>query len=166
MAHPDFEELLASFNGARVRYLIGGAHALALHARPRASKDLDLFVDPAPANVRRALVALRLFFGGRLPPGVDARSLGDPGTIVQLGVAPVRVDILSHFATTTFSAAWRRKVRARFGDVPASFVGLEDLMNEKKHFARPQDLADLAVLERARARLGSKTPRRRPPRSR
>jgi hypothetical protein len=83
MAHPDFEELLAEFNGARVRYLIGGAHALALHARPRASKGLDIYVHPTPAQVRRALTALRRFFGGRLPPGVGARSLTDADTIVQ-----------------------------------------------------------------------------------
>lgn len=151
MAHPDFEELLAAFNDAGVRYLVGGAHALALHARPRASKDLDIYVDPTPANLKRALAALRGFFGGHLPRGVDARSLSDPDTIVQLGVAPVRVDLLSSFATTTFRDAWKRRSRAKFGGVRASFVGFDDLVAEKEHFARPQDLADLAILKRARA---------------
>jgi hypothetical protein len=159
MPHPDFEELLAAFNRARVRYLIGGAHALALHARPRASKDLDIYVDPSPANVRRTLAALRAFFGA-LPRGVDARSLADADTIVQLGVAPVRVDLLSHLATTTFGGAWKRKSRAAFGPVAANFIGLDDLIAEKSHFARPQDLADLVVLERAKARRATSRRRR------
>jgi hypothetical protein len=66
----DFEELLESFNDAGVKYLIGGAHALALHARPRATKDLDVFIDPTKANARRLLVALGTFFGGSPPSDV------------------------------------------------------------------------------------------------
>ena len=59
----DFEELLASLNSRKVRYLIGGAHALALHARPRATKDLDLFVAPTHANAQKFIEALTDFFG-------------------------------------------------------------------------------------------------------
>lgn len=152
MAHPDFEELLAEFNAARVRYLIGGAHALALHARPRASKDLDIYVDRTEANARRLMAALREFFGGKLPSYIDMQSLTDANTIVQLGVAPVRVALLSQLAMTTFRQAWKHKVRAKFGATPTYFLGLDDLIAEKEHFARPQDLADLVPLRRARAR--------------
>lgn len=151
MAHPDFEELLVEFNAARVRYLIGGAHALALHARPRASKDLDVYIDPTLPNATRLISALRKFFGGKVPRYVDVQSLLDPDTIIQLGVAPVRVDLLSHLATTSFRQAWKRRTRGKFGVVPASFIGLSDLIAEKQFFARPQDLVDLVVLKRARA---------------
>jgi hypothetical protein len=146
----DFEELLESLNGERVRYLIGGAHALALHVRPRATKDLDLFVAPTRANAQRFIRALRRFFGGSSPSYVTVEALLDPHLIVQLGVAPVRVDVLSHFATMSFAEAWRTRVDARFGTVPAHYLGRDQLLAEKRHFDRPQDRADVIALMRAR----------------
>ncbi len=145
----DFEELLESFNDAGVKYLIGGAHALALHARPRATKDLDVFIDPTKANARRLLVALGKFFGGSPPSYVTVEALLDPDTIIQLGVAPVRVDILSAFGTLTFRQAWKHRCRAAFGSVSASYLSREHLIAEKLHFDRPQDRADVASLEAA-----------------
>ena len=151
MPHRDFEELLAEFNAQRVRYMIGGAHALALYARPRASKDLDIYVDPTRANAERVVAALARFFGGVAPRYVSVASLLDPRTILQLGVAPVRVDLLSHFATTSFRKAWKNKTISKFGRVPAYFLGCDELRAEKEHWGRPQDIADLAMLDRARA---------------
>ena len=147
----DFEELLESLNSRRVRYLIGGAHALALHARPRATKDLDLFVAPTRANADRFIRALTDFFGGSPPSYVSVKALLDPNLIVQLGVAPVRVDVLSHFATLSFAEAWRTRVDAKFGAVDAHYLGREQLLAEKTHFDRPQDRADVAVLLRVKA---------------
>jgi hypothetical protein len=166
MAHPDFEELLAEFNSHRVRYLIGGAHAVALHARPRASKDLDVYLDPTPANASRVLRALTAFFGGTAPQYVTVEALLDPHSILQLGVAPVRVDLLSHFATVTFRKAWAGRKSARFGKVPANFLGLDELIAEKKHWNRPQDAADLAVLRRVPKRPLPSAARRAPSMSR
>jgi hypothetical protein len=163
MAHPDFEELLASFNAKRVRYLVGGAHALAHHARPRASKDLDIYIEATAANARRAVAALEEFFGGRAPKYVDITSLLAPGMILQLGVAPVRVDLLNSLATTSFRQAWKRRSVSVFGKVPCSFIGVDDLIAEKQFFARPQDLVDVVVLQRAKhiRRASTKTRRRR-----
>jgi len=155
----DFEELLESFNDAGVRYLIGGAHALALHARPRATKDLDLFVDPTKANARRLLVALGSFFGGSAPSYVTEAAVLDPNTIIQLGVAPVRVDILSAFGTLTFREAWKYRHEAQFGSVPAHYLSREHLILEKLHFNRPQDRADVASL-RAAARVAQRSSKR------
>ncbi|MEO8182227.1 MAG: hypothetical protein ABI895_25610 [Deltaproteobacteria bacterium] len=141
--------MLESFNGAGVKYLIGGAHALALHARPRATKDLDLFVEPTKANARRLLVALGKFFGGSPPSYVTVEAVLDPDTIIQLGVAPVRVDILSAFGTLTFREAWKHRSRAAFGSVPAGYLSREHLIAEKLHFNRPQDRADVSSLKAA-----------------
>jgi hypothetical protein len=152
----DFEELLASLNARRVRYLIGGAHALAFHGRPRATKDLDLFVAPSAANAKRFVNALADFFGGDAPSYVTVKALLDPNLIIQIGVAPVRVDVLSHFATLSFAEAWRTRADAKFGAVDAHYLSREALIAEKRHFDRPQDRADVAVLLR-----GSK--QRRPP---
>lgn len=142
----DFEELLASLNANGVRYLIGGAHALAFHARPRATKDLDLFVAPTRANAQRFINALREFFGCPPPSYVTVDAMLDPNIIVQLGVAPVRIDVLSHFATVTFAKAWRRRVDARFGPVKAHYLGRSELIAEKSYFDRDQDRADVAAL--------------------
>jgi hypothetical protein len=156
----DFEELLESLNARRVRYLIGGAHALALHARPRATKDLDLFVAPTVANSKRFILALGDFFGGATPSYITVDALLDPNLIIQLGVAPVRVDVLSHFATLSFADAWRTRVDAKFGTVDAHYLGRAQLIAEKQHFDRPQDRADVAVLlERSgRTRVGRRRP--------
>ena len=151
MAHPDYEEFLASFNAHGVRYLVVGAHALALHARPRATKDLDLVIAPSKANARRVLAAIGDFFGGMAPKYVTVEELRNPKTIVQLGVAPVRIDILSGLATTTFTKAFNRRVESRFGRVTVPFISAEDLRAEKQHWSRAQDLADIESLDRALA---------------
>lgn len=158
--YPDFEELLAELNSAGAEYLIGGAHAVALHARPRATKDLDLYVGPGRRNAARVVRAISRFFGGTAPSYVSIEHLRDPSVIIQLGVAPVRVDLLPRLFTTDFKSAWKRRVRASFGTVPANFLALADLMAEKRHFARAQDLADLEQLERAEARRRSRAARR------
>lgn len=145
MSH-DFEELLESLNVRKVRYLIGGAHALAFHARPRATKDLDLFLAPTAANANRFVLALGDFFGGTVPSYVTVDALLDPKLIIQLGVAPVRVDVLSHFATLSFAEAWRTRVDAKFGAIDAHYLGRAQLIAEKRHFDRPQDRADVAAL--------------------
>ena len=160
----DFEELLASLNARRVRYLIGGAHALAFYARPRATKDLDLFVAPTRTNAVRLIGALRDFFGGPAPSYVSVKALLDPKLIVQLGVAPVRVDIISHFGTMTFAEAWRTRVDAKFGSVDAHYLGRQQLIAEKAFYDRPQDRADLAVLRATRARRGAPRVRKKSPR--
>jgi predicted nucleotidyltransferase len=101
----DYEEFVESLNQSGARYLIVGAHAVAFHARPRATKDLDIFIEPTPENAERVLAAIRQFLGTDL--GLDAQDLSTPGQIVQIGVAPSRIDLLSRLAgIETFQAAW------------------------------------------------------------
>jgi len=152
MSYPDFEEFIGALNGRGVRYLVIGAHAVAFHARPRATKDLDLYIDPTPANAKRLQAALRDFFGGS-PPGYADSDVLDPDVVIQLGVAPVRIDILSSVAgLASFSAAWRHRQDAPFGSVEAHYLSLDDLLLAKAAAGRPQDRADLVSLQRARKR--------------
>ena len=152
MSYPDFEEFIGALNGRGVRYLIIGAHAVALHARPRATKDLDVYVDPTRANARRLRAALGDFFGGT-PPGYADSDLLDPDAVIELGVAPVRIDILSRIAGfESFSTAWRHHLDAPFGGVVAHYVSLEDLIVAKAAAGREQDRADLVSLKRAQGR--------------
>ena len=164
MASRDYEEFIAALNAHGVRYLVVGAHAVAFHARPRATKDLDILVDPTSANARRVLAALRDFFGGA-ELGYAPEDVTDPRWIIQLGVAPVRIDLLSEIAGfPDFASVWRRRIEARFGSEPAHYLGIEDLISAKKAAGRPQDRADLRVLRHAkdRERPSKRSSRRRP----
>ena len=158
MTSRDYEEFIAALNGHGVRYLIVGAHAVAFHARPRATRDLDILLDPAPGNARRALDALRDFFGGA-DLGYTIADLTDPRWIIQLGVAPVRIDLLSQLpGCPTFNAAWKTRVEARFGAVPAYYLGLDELIRAKEAAGRAQDRADARLLRQAKDR-GQRTKR-------
>ncbi len=150
MLSRDYEEFIAVLASRGVRYLIIGAHAVAYHARPRATKDLDVLVDPAPENADRVLVALREFFGGA-DLGYTVHDLVEPGWIIQLGVAPVRIDLHTQIpGCPSFEAVWANRVEARFGTVPAEYMGLEDLIRAKEATARDQDRADVQALRRAK----------------
>ncbi len=150
MASRDYEEFIAALNDHGARYLIVGAHAVAFHARPRATKDLDILLDPTPANARKVLAALRDFFGGA-DLGYTAEDLTDPQWIVQLGVAPVRIDLLTQIpGCANFEEAWKKRSQARFGSVTAHYLGLDDLIRTKEAADRVQDRADARVLRRAK----------------
>ena len=126
-----------------------GAHAVAFHARPRATKDLDLFIDPDPENAERVLAAIRDFFGGA-DLGLTVKDLSTPGSIVQLGIAPARIDLLSRLAGgIDFSVAWERRVQASFGTVETCYLSLDDLIREKTSSGRAQDRVDVRSLRKA-----------------
>jgi predicted nucleotidyltransferase len=167
MPSQDYEEFIAALNAHGVRYLVIGAHAVAFHARPRATKDLDILLDPTAENARKALAALREFFGGA-DLGYTVEDLLDPQWIVQLGVAPVRIDLMSEIpGFVNFEAAWKNRVDAHFGAVTVHYLGLDDLLRAKEAAGRPQDRADVRVLQRAKRQTQlTKRPSRRSPRSR
>jgi hypothetical protein len=151
MASQDYEEFIAAFNAHGVRYLVVGAHAVAFHARPRATKDLDILIEPTPENAQKVLAALRDFFGGA-NLSYTIEDVMDPDCIIQLGVAPVRIDLLSAIpGCPDFRGAWERRDKARFGAVPANYIGLKDLIKNKEDTGRPQDRADVGVLRRVAA---------------
>jgi predicted nucleotidyltransferase len=144
----DYEEFIESLNRIGARYLIVGAHAVAFHARPRATKDLDIFIEPTRENAERVLEAIRHFLGTDL--GIRIEDLSTPGQIVQLGVAPTRIDLLSRVSgIDDFAVAWERRIAASFSDVPAYYLSLEDLIQAKISAGRDQDKADLRSLRRA-----------------
>ena len=152
----DYEEFIAALNWHGVRYLVIGAHAVAFHARPRATKDLDILLGPTPANARRALAAMRDFFGG-VDLGYRVEDLTDPQWIIQLGVAPVRIDLHAGVSgLESFDVAWKNRAEARFGSVPTHYLGREDLIRTKEAVDRLQDRADIRVLQRARGRPSAK----------
>lgn len=141
----DFSELLAEFNAHGVEYLVVGAHALAVHGHVRATKDLDLWVRPEPHNASRVLAAL-VAFGAPLHD-LTIGDLSQPGVIFQIGVEPVRIDILTEIEGVEFEQAWRARSSAMFGDQAVSALSRQHLIQNKRAVGRLQDLADIERLE-------------------
>lgn len=146
--HRDFSELLSAFNAHGVEFIVVGAHALAAHGHVRATKDVDVWVRPAPENARRVIRALE-GFGAPLQQ-LTAADLANPGVIFQIGVPPVRVDVLTSIDGVDFDSAWQDRVHAHFGGVPAAVLAVSHLIASKKAAGRLQDLADVEWLEAAR----------------
>jgi len=152
LTFPDFEEFIASLNAHRVRYLVVGGYAVGFHAKPRATKDIDILIDRSPANARRTLAAIQAFLGSKTP-GITLGKLTSPRTLIVLGIAPVRIDILTGIdGVPSFASAWRGRATGSYGTTRTEFLGLRDLVAAKKAAGRLQDLADVQTLERARPR--------------
>jgi hypothetical protein len=143
--NPDFKELLLAFNAHEVEYLIVGAHALAAHGHIRATKDLDLWVRPEESNAQKVLLAFSDF--GAPLGDLTADDLSKKQTIFQIGLPPLRIDVITDIDGVEFAEAWPDRFETKFGGVPAFVISRHHLITNKKSAARLQDLADVQQLE-------------------
>jgi hypothetical protein len=144
---PDFRDLLRAFSAHQVRYLVVGAYAVAAHGHPRATKDLDVWVEPSAENAARVLAALREF--GAPLQGLTVEDLMTPGVTYQIGLPPLRIDVLTALdGVPEFAVAWRHRRPAVLDGFRVATLGRRELLENKRAAARPQDLADVAALER------------------
>mgnify|MGYP003288124970 CR=1 FL=1 len=143
--NPDFKELLLAFNEHNVEYLIVGAHALAAHGHVRATKDLDLWVQPEQSNAEKVLQALTAFGAPLRDLTID--DLTTKGTVFQIGLPPLRIDVITSIDGVQFAEAWPDRVGTSFAGVPAFVISRHHLIANKKATARLQDLADVQQLE-------------------
>jgi len=148
----DFSDLLRAFSGGGVEYLVVGAHALSVHDRARATKDLDVWIRPTHENAKRAWNALAAF--GAPLDGLSIEDLTDPDTVFQIGVAPLRIDILTAVSGVTFEESWPNRVYAERDGLSVPFIGVREFLRNKDASGRPQDRVDAA---RVRRRLGEMT---------
>ena len=146
--NPDFKDLLLAFNAHNVEYLIVGAHALAAHGHVRATKDLDVWVRPDNANAEKVLQALTEFGAPLSDLSVD--DLSRKETIFQIGLPPLRIDIITDIDGVEFSDAWPDRLEVLFGGVPAFVISRHHLITNKKTAARLQDLADVQQLDQGK----------------
>ena len=142
----DFKDLLSTFNAHRVEYLIVGAHALAVHGLVRATKNFDLWIRPTAENAERVLQALAAF--GAPLHDLGAADLAQPGLVFQIGVAPLRIDLLTEIDGVIFETAWRRRIGVNLAGLEAPVLAREDLLSNKLSICTMQDLADVEQLER------------------
>ena len=125
--------------------MVVGAHALAFHGHPRYTHDIDLFVRRSEENARKIVETIREFGFGSL--ALDEAEFLHPDRIVQLGVAPARIDLLTHLSGVDFDQVWENRESGSLGDLTVAYINRNDLKSNKAATARPKDLADLAELE-------------------
>lgn len=142
--HPDFRDLLALLNEHEVEYLIVGGYALAFHGVPRFTGDIDVFVRPEPKNAKRILDALSDF--GFQFSNLNVDDFLSPDKVIQLGLPPVRIDLLTSISGVSWEEAQAHKEPGVFGDVPVSYIGRNEFVANKRASARMKDLADLEAL--------------------
>ncbi|MBI3597212.1 MAG: hypothetical protein HY203_08685 [Nitrospirae bacterium] len=140
----DFRELLALFNAHDVSYIIVGAYALAYHGAPRYTGDMDILVRADSQNAQHVLRALSQFGLGSLDLTVEDFTV--PDKVVQLGVAPVRIDIVTSITGVTWEEAAAGQVKGKFGDVPVHYLGRKEFIRNKRTLGRKKDLADIEAL--------------------
>lgn len=142
--HPDFEELLRLLEEREIEYMIVGGYAVAYHGYPRFTKDMDLFFRLTEENVlrlRQALVAFG-FCEADLPP--DAFTTA--GNVLTFGTVPTRIDLINQIDGVTYDEACPNVVRGKYGDVEVTFIGLTDLVKNKKATPRAKDRGDVEEL--------------------
>lgn len=140
----DFEEFFASFNKFGVQYLVVGGYAFALHAHPRYTGDMDVFIQASEENARRVMEALLDF--GFTASSLSWEDFAVVGRVVQLGQPPLRIDIMTAIDGVAFDDAWRRRMNATYGRQQVPFISKADLIANKRASGRKQDLLDLESL--------------------
>ena len=129
-----------------MRYLVVGGYAVGFHSKPRYTKGIDVWVEPSPENASRVWTALAVF--GAPLTGVTPKDFETPGLVYQIGVPPVRIDIPTRLEGVDFTEAWKARVDWHYGDVPMHVLSKSHLIANKRVVGRPQDPADIKVLER------------------
>jgi len=141
----DFEDLLALFERHCVRYLIIGGLAFIYHAKPRYTKDMDIWVEFAPENLAKADAALAAFGS----PALLNHERDDE--VLQLGFAPNRIDIFLRIQGIVFSDAWEKRVKGSYGSVPANWIDLDTLLEIKSGIDKPKHQEDARILREVKA---------------
>jgi len=140
----DFLDLLRAFIDHNVRFLVVGAYALGVHGRPRATGDLDVWIEPTPENASGLVRALQQF--GAPMGQVTADDFSKPGIVFQMGLPPLRIDVLTELSGLTFDEAWPSRTQAEFGPVTVDVIGRDAFIKNKRATGRAKDLGDIEAL--------------------
>ena len=143
---PDFKELLRMLNEERAEYLIVGGYAVMKYTEPRFTKDLDVWIRNSPENASKVYKALADFGAPLKSDGLSPSDFAGENMTYQIGVAPVRIDILTHVSGIQFAEAWQNRAASTFFGIPVHFISLRDLILNKKATGRGSDLEQLERL--------------------
>jgi hypothetical protein len=141
---PDLREFIELLDAREVRYLVVGAYALAYHGHPRYTGDIGFFVESSAENAQRIGEALEEF--GLVNIGVAPADFTAAEQVVQLGVEPNRVDLMTSISGVTFDEAWSTREQGELDGIPVQYISKDLLKRNKKAVGRRQDIADLDYL--------------------
>ena len=143
--NPDFLDIIRALLDAEVRFIIVGAYAVNLYVDPRATGDLDIWVDATSTNASKVMRALKEF--GAPLAEVSAADFASPGVTFQIGLPPRRIDILTQISGVEFTEAWEERQEFPFGPFVVPFLSKAAVIKNKRAAGRPKDIADLHDLE-------------------
>lgn len=143
----DFSDLLRIFNEHGVKYLIVGGYAVVQYAEPRYTKDLDVLIATDKKNAEAVYSALREF--GAPLAGLTSKDFAEDGFFFQMGVPPIRVDVIMGIPGVNFEECWNRRVEVDFEGLSVVFISKQDLIVSKRAAGRPQDLMDADLLSKS-----------------
>ena len=146
MLNPDFKEFIESLNYNGVRYLVVGGYAVAFHGLPRYTKDLDIWLELSSDNAKKVICALESFGFGSL--GLTEEDFLEKDQIIQLGLPPARIDLLTQLTGLTFDECYHSHVVIETDGLTIPIIDRQNLIINKKATGRIQDLADVEGLER------------------
>ncbi len=145
MLNNDYKDMLRCLADEKVKFLLIGAYAMAAHGYPRATMDIDFWVQPSPENAEAVLRALKIF--GAPLFDLSVKDLQKGGTIFQIGVVPRRIDVITSASGLDFEETYSRSVEVEIEGIPVRVPSVEDLIRNKKASGRKKDLADVESLE-------------------
>jgi hypothetical protein len=140
----DFKEFLALLNAHKVDFMIVGGYALAYHGAPRYTGDIDVFIKPDSKNAQRILKVLEEFGFSSLKLSIDDFTKKD--SVVQLGLPPVRIDIITSISGVSWELANASKEPGKYGEVPVFYIGRNQYIANKRAIGRAKDIADIEAL--------------------
>jgi hypothetical protein len=142
--YQDFKEFAELLNARKVEYLVVGAHARAYYGAPRFTRDLDIWINPTVENAQKVVDTLTDFGFESLNYKIE--DFTDPDSIIQLGVEPVRIDLVTSITGVTWVQAWQGRQAGKLGTIPVFFLGKQEFIANKRATGRKKDLADLEEL--------------------
>jgi len=145
---PDFKELLRVFNEKQAEYLIVGGYAVMKYSEPRFTKDLDVWIRNSPGNASKVYEALAEFGAPLQKDGLVPGDFASEDMTYQIGVAPIRIDILTRISGIQFAEAWQNRVAGTFFGLSVHFISLGDLIINKRAAGRSSDLEQLEHLQK------------------
>lgn len=140
----DYRNLFRILNKHRVKYLVVGAYAVIYYTEPRYTKDMDVWVKTEGKNADKVYNALKEF--GAPLKGVSSDTFSNGNMVYQMGVEPIRIDIIMGLKDADFNETWKKRVKSKYGDIPINIIGLKELIDIKKSADRDHDRLDLKRL--------------------
>jgi hypothetical protein len=145
LLNSDFRDILSAFCEEKVEFMLVGAYAVAAHGLPRATGDIDLWIGCSHENALKVWKSLEKF--GAPLSAFSEQDLTTPGTVIQLGVPPRRIDILTQITAVDFAEAEANRVMVNIEGLDVPVISRSHLLKNKRALGRPQDKADVARLE-------------------